>query len=165
MQLNLYFLPERNHWRAEEEILARLVEVSDSLGLKLAEETDSLLNGSIDSTMNKTCTQSRWCRCRLHVESGIVGSWCVKHKRREWGVINNDPGAAGKKRKGAREPKVLRKGGSKNWMKPVHKPSQPRLFNLVSKLQPSSWCPDSLPCPFWSHHIFISATSSSSSSF
>lgn len=52
------------------------------------------LNNSIADTMNKTCERPRWCHCRLHVEIGIVGSWCGKHFGREWGVINNGQGAA-----------------------------------------------------------------------
>lgn len=57
-------------------------------------ENDSLLNNSIAGMMNKTCERPCWCHCRLHVETGIVGRWCVKHFGREWGVINNGQGAA-----------------------------------------------------------------------
>lgn len=57
-------------------------------------ENDSLLNNSIAGTMNKTCKRPRWCLCRIHVEIRIVGSRCVKHFGREWGVINNGQGAA-----------------------------------------------------------------------
>lgn len=57
-------------------------------------QNDSLLNNSIADTMNKTCERPCWCHCRLQFEIGNVGSRCVKHFEREWGVINNGQGAA-----------------------------------------------------------------------
>lgn len=36
----------------------------------------------------------RWCHCRLQLEIGIVGNWCVRHFGREWAVINIGQGAA-----------------------------------------------------------------------
>lgn len=57
-------------------------------------ENDSLLNNSIAGEMNKTWERPRWCHCRLQFEIGIVGSRCVKHFGREWGVINNGQHAA-----------------------------------------------------------------------
>lgn len=60
----------------------------------LGEKMTAFLNNSIAGTMNKTCVRPRWCHCRLQYEIGIVGSRCVKHFGREWGVINNGQGAA-----------------------------------------------------------------------
>lgn len=51
-------------------------------------ENDCLLNNPIAGTMNKTYERPRWCHCRLQLEIGIVGNWCVRHFGREWAVIN-----------------------------------------------------------------------------
>lgn len=44
--------------------------------------------------MNKTYERPHWCHCRLQLEIGIVGNWCIKHFGMEWAVISINQSAA-----------------------------------------------------------------------
>lgn len=65
---------------------------------RVAAENDSVLNNSVGDTMNKTYARPRWCCCRVRLQIGIVGNWCVEHFCREWAVINAGLGTAGETR-------------------------------------------------------------------